>query len=50
MVSCVKPADANHAFRALADPMYRAIFECMARWQRNESRAIQNLTTQNRKD
>ena len=44
------PANANPVFRALADPTRRAIFECLARWQRNESRAIPNLTTQRRKD
>ena len=27
MVMCVKPAHANHVFRALADPTRRAIFE-----------------------
>jgi len=31
MVSCVKPAHANHVFRALADPTRRAIFERLAR-------------------
>ena len=31
MVSCVKPAKANHVFRALADPTRRAIFEELTR-------------------
>ena len=31
MVSCVKPANANHVFRALADPTRRAIFEELTR-------------------
>jgi len=50
MVLGVKLANANHVFRALADPTRRALFEHLARWRRNESRAIQNLTTQSRKD
>jgi hypothetical protein len=40
MVLGVKPANANHVFRALADPTRRTIFERLARWQRNESRTI----------
>src|ERR1700685_2531125 len=31
MVLCVKPANANHVFRALADPTRRAIFEELSR-------------------
>lgn len=31
MVLCVKPANANHVFRALADPTRRAIFEELTR-------------------
>src|SRR5258708_33012670 len=31
MVLCVKPANANHVFRALADPTRRAIFEVLTR-------------------
>jgi DNA-binding transcriptional ArsR family regulator len=31
MVSCVKPANTNHVFRALADPTRRAIFEELTR-------------------
>jgi DNA-binding transcriptional ArsR family regulator len=31
VVSCVKPANANHLFRALADPTRRAIFEELTR-------------------
>ena len=31
MVSSVKPANANHLFRALADPTRRAIFEQLTR-------------------
>src|SRR3954452_18829360 len=31
MVMCVKPAHANHVFRALADPTRRAIFEELTR-------------------
>ena len=31
MVLCVKPANANHVFRALADPTRRAIFEGLTR-------------------
>jgi DNA-binding transcriptional ArsR family regulator len=31
MVSCVKPANPNHVFRALADPTRRAIFEQLTR-------------------
>jgi hypothetical protein len=42
------PANANHVFRVLADPARRAIFEFLARWQRNVSGP--NLTTHDRKD
>src|SRR6201986_4758779 len=31
MVLCVKPTNANHVFRALADPTRRAIFEELTR-------------------
>ena len=31
MVLCVKPVNANHVFRALADPTRRAIFERLTR-------------------
>jgi hypothetical protein len=36
MVLCVKPANANHLFQALADPIRRAIFGRPARWRRDE--------------
>jgi hypothetical protein len=41
MVLDVKLANANYMFLAFADPATRAILEHLARWQRNQSRAIQ---------
>jgi hypothetical protein len=46
----MKPANANHEFRALADPTRSTTFERLTRRQRSESRVIQNLTTQKRRN
>jgi hypothetical protein len=50
MVLSMKLATANRVFRALGGPTRRVNFERVARWQRNELPAIQNLMMQSRKD
>jgi DNA-binding transcriptional ArsR family regulator len=49
MVLDVRPANANHMFRALADPTRRAIFERLARRQRNDLRTIPKTHSAERK-
>jgi len=43
MVLCVKQANANHVFRALADPTRRAIFEELTRQGEQTVHALTSL-------